>query len=60
VDFFRRPFFRGKSIFSASPLTEIDEFAALAAKRAVRVSGVFGFFVARRTFHNPVIGSICG
>jgi len=60
VDFFRRPFFRGDSISSAGPVTEIDEFAALAAKRAVRVPGVFGFFVARRTFHIRVIDAICG
>jgi hypothetical protein len=60
VDFFRRPFFRGNSIFSAGPLTEIEELAALAAKWAVRVSGVFGFFVARRTFHIRVIDAICG
>jgi hypothetical protein len=60
VDFFRRPFFRGKSIFSAGPLTEIDDFAALAAKRAVRISSVFGFFVARRTFHIRVSGFIYG
>jgi hypothetical protein len=60
MDFFRRPFFRGNSIVSAGPLTEIDEFAALAAKRAVSVSGVFGFFVARRTFHIRVIGVACG
>jgi hypothetical protein len=60
MDFFRRPFFRGKSKFSAGPLTEIDKFAALTAKRAVSVSGVFGFFVARRTFHIRGIGVICG
>jgi hypothetical protein len=60
MDFFRRPFFRGNSIVSAGPLTEIDEFAAFAAKRTVSVSGVFGFFVARRTFHIRGIGVACG
>jgi hypothetical protein len=51
VDFFRRPFFCWNSILAAGPLSKIDQFAALAAKRAVRVAGIFGFFAAGRTFH---------
>src|SRR5215469_3661339 len=51
VDFFRRPFFRGKSIFAAGPFTEVDQLAAFTAERTVRVGGVFGFFFAGGTFH---------
>jgi len=51
MDFFGRSFFGRYSILSARPLTEIDQFAALAAKRPVSIAGVFGFFLASRASH---------
>jgi len=51
VDFFGGAFVGGDAIFPASPLAEIEQLAALTAKRAVWIAGIFGFFVASRTFH---------
>jgi hypothetical protein len=48
---FRRPFVRGHAKFAAGPFTEIDQLTAFAAKRAVRIAGKFGFFLAGRTLH---------
>jgi hypothetical protein len=38
MDFFGRSFFGRYSIVSACPFTEVEQFAALAAKRPVRIA----------------------
>jgi len=52
MDFFGRSFFGRYSILSARPLTEIDQFAALAAKRPVGIACIFGFLLASWAFHH--------
>src|SRR5437867_9213945 len=51
MDFFRRFFVRRNAIFPTRPSAEIDQLAALTAKRAVRIVLEFDLFVARRAFH---------
>src|SRR5712691_1620064 len=51
VDFFARFFVRGNAIFPTGPFAEIDQLAALTAKRVVRIALVFDFFFAGRAFH---------
>ena len=38
-------------MLSASPFSQVDQLAALAAKRTIRITGVFDFFVAGRALH---------
>src|SRR6266566_1793281 len=49
VNFFGRPLGRGNAIFPSSPPAEVNQLAAPAAKRPVRIAGVFGLFLASRT-----------
>src|SRR5437879_5567966 len=51
VNFFRGTLGCRDAIFPAGPSAEVNQLAALAAKRPVRVAGILGFFLAGRTFH---------
>ncbi len=51
MDFFGRTLACRDAIFAAGPPAEVNQLAALAAKRPVRVAGILGFLLASRTFH---------
>ena len=51
VNFFRGTLGCRDAIFPAGPSAEVNQLAALTAKRPVRIAGILGFFLAGRTFH---------
>jgi len=51
MDFFGRPLVCWNAIFSSCPFAQIEQLTAIAAKRAVGIAAVFGFFFASRTLH---------
>src|SRR2546425_7015471 len=51
VNFLWRAFVGRNAKLPARPFAEIDQFATLAAERAVRIAGLFDFFFASWAFH---------
>jgi len=51
MNFFRRTFFGGHTIFFASPFAQVDQFTTFAAKRTIWIAGVFDFLFASWAFH---------
>src|SRR6266536_6006587 len=47
----RGTFGRGNSMLSSRPFAQIDQLASLAAKRAIGVAGILGFFLTRWALH---------
>ena len=59
MNFFGWPFPGGGAIFPSGPFAQIDEFAPLAAKWAIRILGVLGFFVTNRALHRSApVGAV--
>jgi hypothetical protein len=58
VNFLGRSLIGGKAVLAAGPFAQIDQFAALAAKRAVRIASVLGLFLASGALHKAESGLV--